>query len=396
MKFDLKLISRGRDTMKLRPEKIVPSSTLRRAIFSANTSWYIYNFRRNTIKSFLNRGYEVYTISPRDAYTEKLKALGCKTFESPLRAASKNPWHELRSLLHYYRTYRKVKPDIAFHFTIKCNFYGSVAARALRIPYVNNISGLGSAFNSEGIFNHIIRAIYKLTQSGAAHVFFQNASDHELLTSNNLVPKKRSSILPGSGVDLDSFVPDWVSAKKTFTFVFASRILWEKGFPYLPEAMRRVRSKADVECLVYGFVDPKNPKYVSLADLVAWESEGLLSYCGPLDDVREAYRRADCVVLPTYYREGVPRSLLEAAAMGKPIITTDWVGCREVVQDNLNGLLCEAKSTESLAQAMLKMASLEPSARKIMGEQGRRLMEERFSETFIIGEYLRMEKFVKG
>jgi glycosyltransferase involved in cell wall biosynthesis len=210
------------------------------------------------------------------------------------------------------------------------------------------------------------------------------------MLSRGLVSPGQAVLLPGSGVDLEHFrLEETPKEAAPFVFAFAGRVIWEKGFPYLPEAMRLVKQRSNnIECHVYGFLEEGNPKYVGRERLAEWESEGLLSYRGPLEDVRKAYRASDCVVLPTYYREGVPKSLLEAAAMGKPIIATNVSGCGEAVKHGVNGLLCEARDAESLAEAMIRMAALDAGERRRMGKSGRELVEAGFGQERIIRAYL--------
>lgn len=367
-----------------------------RAVFSANTSWYLYNYHRAMLRTFADAGYEVCVVSPADDHAAKLRGLGYRHEPLPVRSASLNPLRDLRTLLHYLRVYRRIRPDVAFHFTIKCNLYGSLAARLLNIPHVSTVSGRGSAFNLKGL-RGLIHGLYRFTQRSAARVFFQNASDLSHLRALGIVSEAQAVLLPGSGVNLARFRPEPAPENPGFTFVFAGRLLWEKGFPELPEAMRRVRrALPSARCLVYGFLQEGSAKHVPGTRFAAWEAEGCLRYAGALEDVRQAYRRADCVVLPTRYREGVPKSLLEAAAMGIPLIATDRPGCREAVQPGVNGLLCPEGDPEALAEAMLEMAGLDAGRRAEMGRQGRRLMEQHFDEEAIARTFLKLAAAVTG
>lgn len=296
-------------------------------------------------------------------------------------------------MLALFRAYRRLRPAVVFHFTIKCNLYGALAARALSIPFVNNVSGLGSAFNTDGLLNRIVQSVFRVAQKGCARVFFQNVADLEFMRARRLVARDQAMVLPGSGVNLKKFVPAPPPREDVFTFVFAGRLLWEKGLGYLAEALRALRAEGvAARCLVYGFLDAGNPKFVTARDLEAWQAEGLLEYRGPLDDVQEAYRLADCVVLPTYYREGIPKSLLEAMAMTKPVLATDISGCRQAVRDGENGFLCAPRDAASLASAMRRMAALDEAALARMGLKGREIVEARFGEERVIGEYLAIAK----
>jgi glycosyltransferase involved in cell wall biosynthesis len=298
---------------------------------------------------------------------------------------------ELWTLARYALAYARLKPAMAFHFTIKSNLYGSLAARVLRVPYASNISGMGSAFNKRGVLQTLMRALYQISQKRATRVFFQNPEDLEYFRASGIMPDDKVRLLPGSGVDLSHFKPHQRprAAGAPFRFVFAGRILWEKGFPYLPDAVRLLRARGvPIECVIYGACYEGNPKGVSRQQLAAWEAEGLLTYGGMLDDVRVAYEAADAVVLPTYYREGVPRSLLEASAMGKPLVATDWVGCREVVEDGVNGFLCAPRDAESLATALEKMMALDEAGVQRMAAAARERVEQRFGEGLVVEAYV--------
>ena len=371
-----------------------------RVVFAANTAWYLHNYYRNTLAAFRDAGWDVHVLCPGDANSRKLEALGCRHTELPLIPSSKNPFREARALTTFLRVYRALRPQVAFHFTVKCNLYGGFAASRLGIPHANNVAGLGSAFGREGWLNTAVGLVYGLTQRRSGRVFFQNPADMEFMRARGLVRDDQAVLLPGSGVDLEHFRPrPFVPARERlatgaeaapgFRFVFAGRLLREKGLAELAEAMRSLRARGDdAHCDVYGFLDARDARYVTRAELAAWETEGLLRYAGPLEDVRAAYDTADCVVLPTYYREGIPKSLLEAAAMGKPLITTDQTGCREAVLDEYNGFLCKPRDARELALAMARMRDASPEARARLGANGRRLVESRFSEAHIIGKYL--------
>jgi glycosyltransferase involved in cell wall biosynthesis len=380
-----------------RPETAREPRRKPRVLFAANTSWYLYNYYRNVFRAFLDAGVEVLVASPSDGHSEKLRALGCIPVALPLLPASKNPLREAATLAGFLRLYHARRPDMVFHFTIKCNLYGSLAATALGIPHVNGISGLGSAFNNEGPLRFAARWAYRIAQRRTHKVFFQNAYDLEFMLREKMVRAERAVLLPGSGVNLDSFVPSHRPRAEEFVFVFAGRMLWEKGLLYLAEAMRLLRREEPrTRCLAFGFLDPGNPKYVDQEQLAAWEAEGVLVYGGPLEDVKQAYRQADCVILPTYYREGVPKSLLEAAAMAKPILATDLPGCRQAVIDGENGLLCAPRDTGALAHAMLRMVRMPEAERRRLGDNGRRRVETSFGESRVIDQYLKTARGLLG
>lgn len=364
----------------------------RRVIFARNTSRYLYSHQLHTLKAFLGAGCEVFTLTPDDAFADNLAEAGCRTLFLPMVPSSKNPLREALTAAAFLRVYRKVRPHAAFHYTIKCNLYGGFAAASLGIPYINNVCGLGSAFASEGPLNRLARTAYRLTQRRAAQVFFQSPADLEYMRDRDLVTETQALLLPGSGVDLERFHP--VQKKPArgsggVVFVYAGRLLREKGFTQLAEAMRRIKAIApDAVCRVHGFLEPGDSRFLSREELARWEAEGLLEYRGPLEDVRPAYADADCAVLPSYYREGIPKSLLEAAAMGLPIVATSLAGCRAVVRDGVNGFLCEPRDAASLADAMLRMLTAGAEGRARMGWNGREIAEAAFGEERVSRAYL--------
>jgi glycosyltransferase involved in cell wall biosynthesis len=253
------------------------------------------------------------------------------------------------------------------------------------------VTGLGSAFEREGWLNRLACAAYRFTQHRTTQVFFQSPEDFDYMRNRGLVTEAQALVLPGSGVDLKRFQPRRTVAPSGTgpVFVFAGRMLREKGLSEMAEAMRRVQKTVPAAtCRVYGFLEPGNPRFVTREETDRWTAEGVLDYRGPVEDVREAYAEADCVVLPTYYREGVPKSLLEAAAMGLPLITTSLTGCRAAVQDGVNGFLCEPRDVGSLTDALLRMIAAGPEGRARMGRRGRERVEAAFSEERVTRAYL--------
>jgi glycosyltransferase involved in cell wall biosynthesis len=368
----------------------VPTLQRPRVAFTANSSWYLFNYYRNLFGAFRAAGYEVFAVTPRDGYEDSLRTLGCTHVPLSIRPHSRNPWHELRTLAALFLAYRRLRPSAVFHFTIKCNLYGALAAQALSIPHVNNVPGLGSAFNAGGLFTRAISVVYRLAQRRCSRVFFQNPSDLAYMEAHGLMSPGQALLLPGSGVNLDLFAPEPKPRGVSFVFVFAGRLLREKGLSYLAEALRGLRREGvAARGLVFGFLDEGNPKFLRREELAEWEAEGLIEYRGPVSDVKEAWRLADCVILPTYYREGVPKSLLEAMAMGKPVLATDIPGCRQCVIDGDNGLLCAPRDAEALARAMRALVAMDEEALRRMGRRGREIVEERFGEDRVIAEYLR-------
>ncbi len=365
-----------------------------------NTSWYIYNFRLNLIKSLQKEGYNIICIAPRDEYTIKLEECGCIHYDIKIDGKGKSFVNDFKTLFSFYKIYKKTKPDLLLQYTIKPNVYGTLAAGLLKIPTINNIAGLGTLFIENTLMTKLAKFLYYISQKKATKVFFQNIDDLKLFTeTNNLVDKMKSDLLPGSGVDLKKFSP----VKKTnnlknndnvFKFILIARILWAKGIGEYVEAAKIINAKYKglAEFQLLGFLDETIPNGISKNLVNTWMETGAIKYLGKTDNVKDYLREVDCIVLPSFYREGVPRTLLEASAMGLPIITTNNVGCKETVVDGVNGYLCKIKDSNDLANQMEKMINLSKKELKDMGQKSREMAETKFDEKIVIDKYLNVIK----
>jgi glycosyltransferase involved in cell wall biosynthesis len=279
------------------------------------------------------------------------------------------------------------------HFTIKPNIYGTLAARLAGIPSINNVSGLGTVFLIENLVSKVARGLYRLAFRYPHKVFFQNNDDRELFIRYGLIRPERTGLVPGSGVDLARFQPQegvGRPAGAPFTFLMVARVLYEKGIVEYFEAARQVQAALGVDKVRFqllGSVDEAGGIGVPRATFEQWLADGAIDYLGTSDNVAEHLHRADCVVLPSY-REGTPKTLLEAAACGKPLLTTDVPGCRETVQHGRNGYLCQVRDAADLAAKLRDMAQLSPARLAAMGQASRELAEEKFDEKLVLSQYL--------
>jgi glycosyltransferase involved in cell wall biosynthesis len=302
-----------------------------------------------------------------------------------------SPLRDLALYARYRMLLNRLRPDIYLGFTIKPNIYGSLAAHALRIPVINNVAGLGVTFMRGGALNRLVRTMYKTALGRSHHVFFQNPDDQAVFTGAGIVPEIKTSLLPGSGIDLSRFSPRFDSRApgSGFTFLLVSRLLWAKGVGEYVAAARRLRARSpSLRFQIAGILEPGRSGAVPEADVRRWHEQGTIEYLGSLADVRPAIAAADCVVLPSYYPEGTPRSLLEAAALGRPLITCDVPGCREIVRDGVNGFLCRPRDVDDLAAAMGRMAALPSDSLMRMGQDSRLQAEQRFDEQIVVRRYL--------
>jgi glycosyltransferase involved in cell wall biosynthesis len=361
----------------------------KKIIIVANTSWYLFNFRLNLMLHLQNLGYEIIAVAPLDDYSSRFAAHGIQFNEMPMDNKGTNPLNDSLLILRFMLLFLKFKPGCILSYTPKCNIYGALAAGFINIPIINNVSGLGTAFIRENLVTKIVKWLYIVSLRKSAKIFFQNKDDLSLFIDKGLVKAELTDLLPGSGVDVHRFTPGENSIPRTkFVFLLVARMLKDKGIIELVEATQLLKNQYPrIECQLLGFLDVKNPSAVSLEEMQAWVNEGIVNYLGVSDSVVDFLRQADCVVLPSYYREGVPRSLLEAASVGKPIITTDAVGCREVVDDGINGFLCEPRNVNDLKDKMEKMLLLSEAERLKMGCNGRNKALKQFDEKIVIDRY---------
>ena len=361
-------------------------------VISINTAWNIYNFRAGLVRALINQGYEVIAVAPDDEYSHRLEALGCRFIRMPMENNGTNPKQDFSLLMRYLRVLREERPLAFLGYTVKPNVYGSLAAHALRIPVINNIAGLGTAFINNNFLTRIVKLLYRISLHRSRRIFFQNGEDQSLFIESRLVRPECTDRIPGSGMDLSHFRPLSLASVqgRPFVFLLVARMLKDKGVEEFVEAARLAQQQIGAASFqLLGFVDPANPNSISMERIKIWESDGVIRYLGKTDDVRPYLSNADCVVLPSY-REGVPRSLLEAAAMARPLIATNVAGCRDVVDHNVNGLLCRARDANDLAEKMVHMFHLPHERRLQMGQAGRRKIESEFDEKLVIQKYLEM------
>lgn len=360
----------------------------RRVILAANSSWNIVNFRAGLIRALKQAGYEPVVVAPLDPLAEeRMPELAVERAVIRIDRSGLNPLADLRLLREYRRTLKRLRPAAFLGFTIKPNIYGCIAARSLGIPAIANISGLGTVFIKRGPLLALVTRLYRFGLKRAAVVFFQNPDDRALFLERRIVRAEQTRLLPGSGVDLDRFAPAQPPSGPA-TFLLIARLLGDKGIREFVAAARSLRTELPTARFqLLGPIDEGNRTAISRAELDSWIAEGVVEYLGQTDDVRPFVAAASAVVLPSY-REGLPRTLLEAAAMARPLIATDVPGCREVVEDGVNGYLCQVRDSATLAKAMRKLANLPIAERSAMGEAGRRKVQEQFSETVVIGAYL--------
>ena len=357
-------------------------------VLVSNTSWYLYNFRRGTLCALREAGFSVVALSPTDPFSQRLEdELGVRHQHLNLDGKGTSVLGEGRSFVSLALTLRRMKPAFVFNFTVKANIYSGLACRALGIAYANNVSGLGTAFLHDSWLFRRVRALYGFANRGARRVFFQNQEDHRLFHAHGLLKATPTTVLPGSGMDLTRFafspLPDG-----PLTFVMVARLLGDKGVREYAGAAAQVRkAHPDVRCLLVGPLGISNRTAITADEVTAWVNAGQLAYAGETDDIQPFIRQAHVLVLPSY-REGMPRTVLEAAAMGRPAIVSDVPGCRHAIRADETGWLCEVRSADSLAQQMLNAVKRPREHLAEAGLKARALMEAEFDEAIVIRAYL--------
>jgi glycosyltransferase involved in cell wall biosynthesis len=364
---------------------------LQRIAFVANTSWSIYKFRLYVIGKLVEKGFDIYVLAPRDPYTERFENLPGLTF-IPLRhfnAGSISPIEDLRLYKELLTHYRTLRPNLIFHYTIKANIFGSLAAAAAGIPAISVITGLGFAFSGKGWLQFIARTLYRSALRKTKEVWFLNKDDCRVFTTLGLVPVEKTFLLPGEGVDTTVFYPaPYHPDRKEVTFLLIARVIRPKGIYEFAEAAQQLRRQGvAIRCQLLGVFDNDNPLAIPRSIVDEWEHKNILTYLGRTDDVPPFIDQADCIVLPSY-REGLPLSLLEGASMAKALIAADTPGCRDLINDGINGYLCRAKDGADLARKMTDYYHLPAAAKRQMGLAGREKVLSDFTREHILGIYL--------
>lgn len=351
-------------------------------ILVSNTEWYLYNFRRSLASYLSEQGFEVVLASPSGPYVQELKTLGFRWIPWEVGRQTVAPWWELGALLQLVRIYRREKPDLVHHHTIKPALYGSLAARTAGVKgVISSITGRGYVFlgadNKARVLRWFVRWMYQLAfQPANCIAIFENQTDREYFITMGLMARDHTSLIESVGVDPQQFTP-LPEPEGTPVILQASRMLWDKGVGILVEAARLLHKDTSVRVALAGEPDAGNPASIPEHTLRSWDSEGVVEWWGFQPDMNATYNRSHIVTLPSL-GEGFPTGLLEAASCGRPIVATDVPGCRDFMIDGFNGLLVPPSNPRALAEA-LKMLASNPALRNKMGRAGRKLVVEKYT-----------------
>lgn len=362
-------------------------------VFFANTDWYLYNFRLSTALRLKSQGAEVVMLSPPGDFGARFAGHGIRWITLPMDRASLNPLREAWTLRQLVRVLKAEQPDLLHNFTVKCAVYGAIAAKAAKVPaVVNAVAGMGYVFASDRLKARVLRPIVSTLMrntlgGGHSRVILQNADDADAFAASRLAPERSIRVIRSSGVDTGRFrpAPSDAAERRPLRVLLAARLLWEKGLrEYVDAAILLKRQGRDIEFLLAGTPDPGNPRSATHQEAERWQKEGVLRWLGHVDDMPALLRQTDAMALPSYYREGVPKSLIEGAASGLALVTTDLPGCREVVaQHEVDGLHVTPRDAHSLAEALARLDDDRALLRRL-GERARQQAMQHFDERLVI------------
>lgn len=355
-------------------------------VFIGNSAWGMYNFRRPLFEHYINNGHEVIVVSPYDAqYLPCLEQIGCKCHTIKIQPKGNNPLKDLATMMQIRNILKKEKPNCCFFYTIKPNIYGSIAAASLALPFVPITTGLGYVFLVDNIVSKIAKLLYKIAFKKATKVWFLNEDDALSFKNANLIEDDKIEILKGEGIDVSKF--EVHKEPEDVSFLLVARMLWDKGIGEFVAAANILKKKyPHVKFKLLGGLGIDNPSAISKEKMQEWIEEGGIEYLGQTSDVKPYLYNSTCIVLPSY-REGIPFSLMEGAASARPLIATNAIGCKEVVDNGITGFLCNIKDSQDLALKMEKIILMTKEERTEMGLKGRHKIENEFGINQVIKKY---------
>jgi len=385
--------------MKPFPDNSLPGKKI---IFLVTEDWYFCSHRLPIARAVRDAGCEVVIATRVDAHGGTITSEGFRVIPLQMRRRSKNPARELAAVLEIINIYRRERPDLVHHVALKPVLYGALAARFVGVPaVVNALAGLGYVFSSSQsrarILRLFVRAAFRaLLNRQNSVVLLQNPDDRRMLIESKTISPERTALIRGSGVDTVRFKLSPEPEDGPVLVTLVARMLRDKGILEFVEASRLLRQQGiHFRAVLVGTPDPDNPTSISVSQLEAWQAEGLVEWWGQKDNVPAVWAQSHISVLPSAYGEGVPMSLIEAAACGRPIITTDMPGCREIVQHEKNGLLISIKDSKALADAIYRLIE-NPDLRRQMGQEGRKLVEKEFAESIVVTQTLNLYQSMLG
>lgn len=352
---------------------------MKKILILTNFDVGLYNFRKELIKVLMDKGSKVYISLPYGKYVDKLVQMGCEFIDTFVDRRGINPLTDIKLVLNYRRIIKNVKPDMVITYTVKPNIYGGLVCRLYNIPYASNITGLGTAFQNNGLLKKLIIFLYKNSLKKAGVVLFENVGNKQVFLENNIIDDSKCFVLNGAGVNTDEYSFTPMPEGEIIRFLFIGRIMKEKGVDELFEAAKRI--KADFNNVEFDIVGPFEDSYEKIVKEL--EKERIINFYGFQTDVKTYIRQAHCFVLPSYH-EGMANTLLESASMGRPLITNDIHGCREVVKEGENGFLCEVRNSNDLYSKIRQFIEIPVNKKADMGRESRNHVEKLFDKRLVV------------
>ena len=350
----------------------------------ANESSSFYSFRLELIEGLLAAGYHLQISLPYGKEADLLVKKGCEFIDTPLERKTKNPFKDLALLCRYMKILRQHKPDVVLTFTIKPNIYGSMACAMRKIPYITNITGLGTATGNKSLIQEITVMLYKIAMCKAKDIFFQNKSNMKFFHEKG-IRRDIGTLIPGSGVSLGRFTPQEYPSDDTIEFIFMARIMKEKGIDQYLEVAKQMRAKyPKTRFHILGSYEDLSYRPI-IEELMEKE---IVMYHGKQFDTRPFVAKSHCTIHPSFYPEGISNVLLESEATCRPVITTDNHGCKETVNDGETGFIVPMRDTNALIETVEKFINLPYEQRKQMGLNARKKVVEEFDRQTVVNKYL--------
>lgn len=367
-------------------------NTSKKIFIVSNSFFNIYNFRLQLIEYYLSKGYFITLVASEDKYIDNFKELNVKLIKMQINT-SKNLLDNLLLIINIFKLLYNSKPDLVITYTLKPNLYFSFVSRILNINYINNFFGLGYLFINRSFLTLIIERFLSFSLRKSKKIFFQNYYDQKHFIDHKIINKNTSSIIPGSGIDINKFYFAKLPKTKNINFILISRLLWDKGiYEYIKAAKNIKKNYMNINFHILGSIESNNPSRIKIDIINEWKLENIVNFHEETMDVREYIRNSHCVVLPSY-REGTPKSLLEGMSMGRPIITTDVPGCNHLVEFNSNGYLCKSKDAKDLENVLEKFINLDKDKKIEMGINSRKIVENKYTFEKVLSEYKKVINF---
>lgn len=350
---------------------------MKKILILANNDVGLYKFRKELIQELIYKGYKVYISLPYGDLVDKLIELGCEFIDTNIDRRGINPVTDLKLLLDYKKIIKKVNPDLVITYTIKPNIYGGIICRLNDVPYIVNVTGLGSIFQREGLLKNTIIQLYRFALKKVKYVFFENKGNKKVFIDSKIIDSERGITLNGAGVNLEEYTFRPMPNHNKISFLFIGRIMKEKGINELFSVAKRI--KDEYRNVEFDIVGPFEDDYEDI--VMDLQEKGIINYYGYQQDVKSFIENSDCFVLPSYH-EGMANVLLEAASMGRPLITTNVHGCKEAI--NENGYLCDSQDEESLYRCIIKFIKLIPEEKLRLSHNSRLIVEDLFDKKKVI------------